>query len=267
MNGAVLRASLGAVARTLSIVSLGTGAFFFLILLSFPSFIGEGGIAAEFFREPPRYIEAFLGGSASFVEPSGWLVVGMTHPVILALQTSGALMIAAGSVAAELERGSLELVLTRPVRRSSFLAAKMTASLVAVTVVHLGGLAGVLVARATIPEVGAIDVADGLLAFLGSMVLFWAFAAVGTLVSAVSSLRGRAVGAGVGIIVASFFLNFLANLFEGLRWLGYASPFHYFRAGDLVEGRGLADLWVLVGLGVAAAFLAFRRFARRDLTS
>lgn len=267
MNGAVLRASLGGVARTLAIVALATGAFFFLILLSFPSFIGEGGAATEFFREPPRYIEAFLGGSASFVEPSGWLVVGMTHPVILALQTSGALMIAAGSVAAELERGSLELVLTRPVPRRSFLAAKLVGALVTVTVVHAGGIAGVLIARATIAEVGSIGLDDIGLAFLGSWVLFAAFAAVGTLLSSVSSLRGRAVGAGVGVVVGSFFLNFLANLFEGLDWLGSVSPFRYFRPGELVDGRGVASLWVLLALAAAAAGLAFRRFGKRDLTA
>lgn len=267
MSRTVFGASLRSVARPLLIVTLATGGFFYLILLSFPAFVGVGGggIASEFFREPPAFIEAFLGGSANLFEASGWLVVGMTHPVILSLQTAGALMIAAGSVAAELERGSLELALARPIGRTPFLAAKMAASLVTVTVVHAGGLVGALVARVTIAEV-AIDPGDTALAFLGSWVLFGAFAMVGVLVSASSSLRGRAVGAAVGVVVAGFFLNFMATLIEEIDWLRYASPFHYFRAGDLMRGDGVPDLLVLVALGVAAALAALRRFGTRDLT-
>lgn len=267
MNGRVFRAAFGGAARPLLFVTLGAAAFFYLVLVSFPSFIGQGGGGfAEFFQEPPRFIEAFLGGSANFFEPSGWIVVGMTHPVILALQTAGALMVASGAVATELERGTLELVLSRPVGRMSFLAAKMAASLATVTIVQIGGVIGTLIARWTIPEVSSVPVGDILAAFLGSWVLFGAFAMVGVLISAGSSLRGRATGAAVGVVVAGFFANFMATLIDEVDWLRYVSPFHYFRAGDLMRGEGLLDLLVLVVLGAVAAAVGIRRFATRDLT-
>ena len=267
MNGRVFWASLRGAGRPLLFVTLGTAAFFYLVLLSFPSFIGQGGEGfTEFFREPPRYIQAFLGGSADFLEPSGWIVVGMTHPVILALQTAGALMVASGAVATELERGTLELVLSRPVGRTPFLSAKMAASLGTVTIVQIGGVVGTLIARWTIPEVSAVTVGDILLAFLGSWVLFGAVAMVGVLISAGSSLRGRATGAAVGVVVAGFFANFMASLIDEIDWLRYASPFHYFRPGDLMRGEGLLDLLVLVGVGALAAAAGIRRFATRDLT-
>lgn len=271
MSGPVFRQALRQVVRPSIIVSLATGAFFYLILLSSSSFVTDIATdpsqAPGFFREPPKAIEAFLGGSADFFSPEGWLAAGMLHPVVLALQTAGALMVAGGAVAAELERGSLELVLSRPVGRGSFLRAKAAAALATVTSVHLGALGGAFLARAFVEGVDGIPVARILLVLAASWLLFAAFAMIAMLISARSSLRGRAVGATVGIVVASFFLNFMALLFDEIRGLRFASPFHYFRPADLLSGEPFAgDLAVLAAVAVGCALLAGRRFARRDLT-
>jgi len=266
MNGAVFRTTLRESARSIAIVTLGLAAFFYLVLLSSSAFLDDIFAAPGFFRQPPKAIEAFLGGSANFLEPSGWLVTAMMHPVALALATVAAVGIAAGAVATELERGSLELVLARPVSRRAFLLGKLGASLVAVTAAQAGGVAGVLIARLTVDRVDEIAVADVLVTFLGAWLLFAAFAAVATFFSAGSSLRGRALAAGVGVIVASFFANFVALLFDEVGGLRYATPFHYFRPGELMEGSAVADLGVLLALGVLFTALAVRRFQRRDLT-
>jgi beta-exotoxin I transport system permease protein len=57
-----------------------------------------------FFQSPPKALTAFLGGTADFFHAAGWLSAGMSHPVILSLLTSSALLVAAGSVATEVER-------------------------------------------------------------------------------------------------------------------------------------------------------------------
>lgn len=265
MNLSVFRVTVREIRRAALVVAVGLGAFFYLVLLSSSTFVSDAA-SVGFFRQPPRAVEAFLGGSANFLDPSGWLVIGMMHPVVLALQTAGALMVAAGAVATELERGTLELVLSRPLPRSAFLTAKMTASLATVTVVHAGGLGGVLVARVSVSGVDKIALGDVLAAFFGSWTLFAAFAMVGVFLSAGSSLRGRAIGAAVGVVVASFFANFIALLFDEVRELRFVTPFHYFRPAEIVEGRALGDLAVPAGLVVAFGVLAVWRFARRDLT-
>jgi ABC-2 type transport system permease protein len=221
VNPTVYRVSLRESLKSAVILSVGLGAFFYLVLLSSAAFIDDIR-QVPFVQDPPRVFEAFLGGAADFARPSGWLVTGMMHPIVLSLQTAGALTIAAGAVATELERGTLELVLTRPVPRWSFLLAKMTAALTMVTIVQLGGLAGVLIARPTVAGVEQIAVAEVLRAFLGSWVLFAAFAMVATYLSARSSLRGRALGAAVGVVVASFFVNFISLLFDEVEALGLA---------------------------------------------
>jgi ABC-2 type transport system permease protein len=266
MSARVFAQSLRQVRRGLIAVGVGAAAFFYLLLLSSSSFATESSIEG-FLREPPRAIQALMGGSFDFLNPSGWVATGMSHPITLSLFTASALMIASGAVATEVERGTIDLVLTRPIHRISFLAGKAAASIVAVTFVEVMGFSAALVARLTIDGLDEVAVPELGRAFLGSWLLFSGFAMVSVLISSQVSLRGRAVGLSAGIVVLSFFVNFTALLIDEVYELRFLSPFHYFRAVDVMAGDALADLVVLVGLGVAAIATALFSFSRRDIGS
>jgi ABC-2 type transport system permease protein len=264
VNLDVFAQSLRQVRKSLIAVGLGVAVFFYLILLSSSSFATDSGVQG-FLREPPRAVEALMGGSVNFLHPSGWVAAGMSHLLTLSLFTASALMIASGAVATEVERGTIDLVLTRPVRRTSFLAGKAAASLVAVTFVEAMGFVSALIARLTIDKVDDVAVAELARAFLGSWLLFSGVAMVALLISALSSLRGRATGAGVGVVVAFFFVNFIALLIDQLYGLRFLSPFHYFRPAEVMMGDAMAALWVLGALAVVAAATAMVTFASRDI--
>jgi ABC-2 type transport system permease protein len=267
VNAVVFRQSLRQAVRTMAVLTGAAGLFYYLVLLSSSSFLKGASGFSGFFAHPPRAISAFLGGSVDLLHPAGWGAAGMTHPVTLALLTAAAFNIAAGSVATEIERGTIDLVLSRPVGRVPFLTAKAAAALVMVTSVEAGGLVGVLVAKATISRIGEVGLADTLRAFAVSWVMFAAFAMIAVLASARSSLRGHALGISVGVVVGTFFVNFVALLIDGLYGIRFVSPFHYFRPGDLLTGAGpAADVAALAAVAVAAAGTALWSFTRRDLT-
>jgi ABC-2 type transport system permease protein len=206
-----------------------------------------------------------MGGSFDFLRPAGWVATGMSHPLTLSMFTASALMISSGAVATEVERGTIDLVLSRPIRRTSFLAGKAVAAIVAVTYVEAMGFLSAIVARLTIEEVAQVSVAELGRAFFGSWLLFGGFAMIGVLVSAHASLRGRAIGLSVGVVILSFFVNFMALLIDELYGLRFLSPFHYFRAVEVMAGDSLSSLWVLVGLGASAAAAALVTFSKRDI--
>jgi beta-exotoxin I transport system permease protein len=265
VSGPVFRQTLRQAGRTIAILSVASGAFYYLILLASHSFL-NGQTSIEFFRHPPKAIEAFLGGSANFLSPSGWLAAGMTHPVTLALMTAAAMVVASGSVASEVERGTIDLVLSRPVGRTRFLLAKAVASIVAVTAAEAGGLVGVLLARASISHIDEISISSILSAFLASWILFVALSMIGVLASSVSSLRSRALGLAVGAVVGWFFLNFIALLIDGVSGMRFVSPFHYFSPGTILAGTAEGwDLAVLAGLAAVSLVAATWWFDRRDL--
>jgi ABC-2 type transport system permease protein len=268
----VFRQSVGQVGRSLVFLTLGAAAFHYLVLLASSAFLGDAPQQAfenapEFFTQPPEAVEAFLGGSVDFLSPQGWVASAMTHPITLAIFTGAALSVAAGAVAAEVERGTVDLVLSRPVGRVPFLLGKAAATLAAVTAPEAGAAAGVLVATLTVERVNELTAADLWRPFLGSWLLFVALGMVGLLISARSSLRSRAIGMTVAIIVVWYFVNFIALLIDEISAARYASPFHYFRAADFLTGEPIAtDAAVLAAMATVALSLGLWWFSRRDLT-
>jgi ABC-2 type transport system permease protein len=268
----VLRQSLGQVARALIMLTLGAAAFHYLVLLASSAFLGAAprevfDEAPEFFTQPPEAVEAFLGGSVDFFTPAGWVASVMTHPITLAIFTGAALAVAAGAVAAEVERGTVDLVLARPVGRARFLLGKAAATVAAVTAVEAGALAGVLVATLTVERMDEISLSELWRPFLASWLLFVALGMVGLLVSARSSLRSRAIGMTIAAIVVWYFVNFIALLIDEVAGVRYASPFHYFRAADFLSGEPIAlDAVVLAGVAGVALAIGLWWFSRRDLT-
>lgn len=267
MNGPAFHLAIRQSARTAAIVSIGLGLFYWVIMLSSSSFAGDSADLPKFFLKPPRAVSALVGGSTDFLSARGWLATGMFHPIVLSLQTAGAFLVAAASGATELERGTLDLVLSRPVPRGDYLRARMAAGIVLLGLVELGGITGILLSRATIPTARSLDMGNALLGFAGSWLLFTAFSMITLWVFVRAHLRSRALGASIGIVVSGFFVNFVSLLFDHLRWMRFATPFHYFRAGDVVnEGRLPADLLILFGLALVFGSLALRDFRRRDLS-
>jgi ABC-2 type transport system permease protein len=268
MNGPAFRHATRHTVRTAIILAIGLGLFYWVIMFSSASFIGKPGEPIpSFFSKPPRAISAFTGGSADFLHAQGWLATGMVHPVVLALLTVGAFIVSTGSGATELERGTLDLILSRPVKRRSYLASRAAASLVILTIVEIGGLIGMLISRSSVRGARALSLRDIFIAFGLQWLLFATFSMIALAIFARAHLRSRALGVAVGIVVGTFFVNFVSLLFDSTYWMRFFTPFHYFGAARAVNHEPyLTDTFVLAAIGVVATIIALRSFATRDLT-
>jgi ABC-2 type transport system permease protein len=266
VNRHVLVQALRQAARTMVALCVGAALFFYLVLASSSSFLSQAAPDTPWLRNPPRAMRALLGGSTDFFDPAGWVVTGMAHPITLALFTAAALNVAAGGVAAEVERGTIDFVLSRPVSRRSYLTAILVASLLVVTAVELSGFLSTLLARQTVTGLDQLGVAQLGRVFFGSWTLFAAISAVAVLISANVSYRGRALALSAGFVVLSFFANFAALMLDQLYRLRRVSIFHYFQPAQLIgDHASMADLIVPAGLGTAAAAAALVSFSRRDI--
>ncbi|HVL32941.1 MAG TPA: ABC transporter permease subunit [Actinomycetota bacterium] len=267
MNGATFRLAVRQALPGALVTALGLGVFFWVIMVSSSGFAGEPGNLPPFLLRPPRAVRALVGGSFDFTAPQGWLSTGVFHPVVLSLQTLGAFLVATGSGVTELDRGTLDLVLARPVSRRSYLLARAAAALVVLTIVEAGGLIGALVSRQTVSGAATLPIEDIALVFAGSWVLFAAFAMAALAIFAIAHLRGRALGVAIGMVVATFFFNFLSLLFEAFEWIRFFSPFHYYGAREMLSGGPWVGGTVVLGaIAVASLGIAIVGFERRDLT-
>ena len=155
-------------------------------------------------------------------------VLPWIHPLVLTLYWVHGITFLTRFPAGEVDRGTADVFLALPVSRNQILRAELvvcSASLVVLVAANwLGTAIGALAAGRPLPEFGRLlPVCANLYALL------LAVGGATTLISCVSSRRGRAVGAAVTVVLGSFLLNFVAQFFAPLAKLGKLSLLTYYR--------------------------------------
>jgi len=250
------------------VLGLSIAAFFGLSILTiWLTLRAERAIEAANFEQGGRSLRGFrLLGARDFstlsLEVSFW-----NHPLIILTVLGWAITRGAAAVSGEIERGSLDLVLSRPISRSLFLLSHVTFAVLGVFALAAALIAGNVLGSQFFavkePPSIAILMRPGLmLATLG-------LAAYGyTLpLSAIDIVRWRP-----GLIASAFTLAgviamTVAPQFEGYEWLERVSIFRaYAPITVATNGAPLAYnatvLTVVFAVGVVLSFLAF---SRRDL--
>lgn len=190
------------------------------------------------------------------------------HPLILLTLMGWAIARATAAVAGEIERGTLDLTLTRPVRRSTYLAAQVFVAVGIFAVLALALMAGHLLSprlfRLANPPVWTRYLPSILmLAGLGLAIFGY------TLVLSARELsRARAGILGMGITLAGLAGLITAGQLEGYEWLSKLSVFEYFAPVGISmswESVMSTNLGVLLGTFASGVALAFLVFLNRDL--
>ncbi len=233
------------------------------------AFGGEAGLERLVDQLPPlaqTLIQA-QSGLLGITSLAGYLSTGYTHPLYLTLASATLVGFAARSLAGEMERGTIQLALARPVSRWRVYGARVigvAAFALALSVAGpLGMTVGMLIARPDgelhydhLPQLG-----------LTTLALFWAIGGVTLFGSAAASTTGRVVAWAIAGLVASYFVDFFAAIwsalepFEPLSIFGYYDP-----ASALVRGTVPVENVVVLGVtGAVGALAGLAVFVRRDL--
>jgi ABC-2 type transport system permease protein len=199
---------------------------------------------------------------------AAWVTVGQEHPLLLG--AASLFLIGGGvrAIAGELEGGTLELVLTRPVSRVRYLRAWVAVLVPGAAGIALAYSLGCILAWELFHPVGGhVHPWHMLESAVYTTLLLTAIAGVSLLASSLSSERGRALSWAVGLVVGSYAWNFLLSLVSSLRPLARLSPWWYYAPGALID-RGTIpwlDSGVLLAITLVTGALALRVFVRRDL--
>jgi ABC-2 type transport system permease protein len=214
-------------------------------------------VVARYVRE---IVEAVGGGQLGAVipDPSVGDAVAQFTKNVGQLGAVIAILLSMGAIATEKDRGTAAFVLTKPVTRPAFIAAKVVAigGLLALALAVAGGLAWVYTAILFEPLAAA--------GFAAAVALVWlslaVFAALTFLASVIAPSALLAGGIGLGLLFASGFLSILPTV-------GAYLPTSLWAAADRVAvgtapdpllGPVLVNLALVAGsIGLAAAI--FRR--------
>ena len=276
----------------------------FFTILGAAQGIGKEVFDEVVFKGPGKITQAVLGGSdIQFERPDDFLAVELLHPVVVILITVWAVGRSGAAIAGEIDRGTMELLLSQPVPRSRLILAHFLVDCVTIPTICLSIYAGT---QLGLYLVGPFEVDYSILAklppnaqafvqqgppelvvhadrqpaaLLNLAALAFALSGLTMLVSALGRSRTRSIGvAGLGAIIM-FTANVMGQLYEGAAAIRPLTAFYYYQpqlvwlkrdwSANLTQawgfGGAVPGALVLMLVGLASYSAAVAIFDRRDI--
>ena len=214
---------------------------------------------------PEGLLEAFgIEGGLSLSEYSNFMnieMLGLIFPIAVAVF---AIMQGAGTVAEEVETGTVSLWLSIPVERWRLLLGKSIALIVA------GGFISAVTALTV--WFGSVLV-DGDVAAGGALALFvvllgftLAVGGIAVLSSSFANSRGRAGAIAAAVVLAGYILSIVASLSQSFDWVRFLSIFTAYKPLPAMQDASVpAATLALYAVGLACGAAGLLIFQRRDI--
>ena len=244
---------------------VGVAAVVLMYAAFYPSIKESAADLQAYMENLPDAIRSIVAGedytsAVGYLESEFFNTMGALIVLIFAIGAG------ARSIAGEEESGTLDLLLSTPVRRRQVLATKAIA------------IVGAAVALAVIAAVSitlfgpvfdlSVPLADVMAACVMLALLGLSFGGIAFAVGAAAGRRSLANGVAGGLAVVTFIVHAIG---PSVDWLGPYRPFSPFRwyqePGLLAGGLHLRNVLVLTGIAAVSYIVAHVTFERRDLAS
>jgi ABC-2 type transport system permease protein len=214
----------------------------------------------------PKQLMEFGGGDIFSL--SGSIALGTIHPIALVLNSVFAVGFAVAAVAGERQRGTLEVLLARPLSRRTVYVTLLAAALLFVGVAVAATMVGIAFGSAIAGVVSELKPERLPLLWLNGVLLFGAIASIALAASVSFDRLSPALGITVAVVVVMYFLEVIGQFWADAKFLQPYSLFHYYDPKDILEGNARTGDFVLLAIVAAVAIgWAVFEFPRRDLAA
>jgi ABC-2 type transport system permease protein len=220
----------------------------------------------QFLDLMPSIVKSILGGESLQVgNTSGLIAIGYQHPFVLFLFMFFAVGVPTGLLTGEVQSGTMELVLSRPVIKTHVYICAGLLTLVGMFALVMVMFLGTVVAT-NVYDFGEPIPLELFFRIAINGGLFASTAGAVTLLCA-AALRSRnmAVGAAVGFLVVNYFISIISEWWPRMGFLKGVTLFYYVGGLEIVAGWPIVDMCVLTAILLIAAFSGAIVWQRRDL--
>ncbi len=265
MNGPLFWRTVAANRVRLVMCALGLAVWGLVLPMMYATF---GRDMARLMGSSPMLEQFSRFGGGDLLSLNGAIALGFIHPFTLLLVGIMAIGFPAIAIAGERQRGTLEVILARPISRHRLYLTLLVAGLLFVGVllaVELG--ANALSAMAM--GVGAELAMDRMpVLWLSGWLLFSAYLAIAFAASVSFDRLPPALGVPLVFLLLNYLADVIGSLWPDASWLRDWSMFSLVKAQPVLSGStSMSDLAILAGVAVAAIGYAWVVFPRRDLAA
>jgi ABC-2 type transport system permease protein len=235
----------------------------------FPSFYNEREKFSELVDAYPEgLMEVFnIDATALLNSLEGFIAAehfSLIWPIILIIL---ALTYASSSIAGEIDKGTIELLLAQPISRLKIFLAKYFSGLVIITVFIL--LSNFSVVPFALLHNVDFQLQNYLTVSIIGFLFVFAIYGICIMLSSISSSRGKPMAITGGILIIMYALNVFSALQESVEYLKYASFFYYydFAAAAIHNQLDILNVAVFLTVGIITSVAAVIIFVKRDIAT
>ena len=244
----------------------------------------DAGIGVDFIRQtifqgPGKIIQTLLGGDSIRLEfAQDMLSMAYVHPLTQVILCVWAIGRASGAIAGELDRGTMELLLAQPLRRSQVILAHLAIDVITIPILCLSLWAGTCVGAYLVgfTESTQAELRVYLWRFGPALVnvglLVFAVSGITMVISAAGRFRGRVLGGAVLFGLLQFLVNVIGQLWTPMEPFLHFTVFYCYQPQPIIvnaDWAAQAIIWqrfaVLAAAGAIGYALALWTFCKRDL--
>lgn len=239
-----------------------------LLTLLIPKVQAGFGEAMDKLPFAKQMIAALLGTEVgNQIAAETMAAVLWVHPIVLALVWFHAINLSTRVPAGEVDRGTIDFLLGLPVSRRKVYWCEVATILASGILLLMSGFAGHRLVASAMPLAWRPNASTAMVIMANLYCLYMAVAGIGLLTSTLSNRRGWAMGIVFALVLASFLLNFAAQVWAPAKSIAMLGILEYYRPALILQtGKWpLDDLAVLVAIAGISIIAGSEVMARRSL--
>jgi len=248
-----------------------------------PSF-SIGGVTIDFvrnvlFKGSGQIIQSIMGGAEIDISKTFHLMsIAYVHPLTFIILCIWAVGRSTETVAGEIDRGTMELLLAQPIRRSHVILASLVVDMTAIPLLCLSIWGGTYLGtwlmgmqESGLAENLHVDPWRFLPGLINVACFVFAVSGYTLLLSARGRFRSRVMGLATLVTLVMFLVNVIGQLWPAMEWLRPFTIFYHYLPQPMIlhEHWSTAEVWqhlgVLAGIGAVGYAWAWWSFCKRDL--
>ena len=244
--------------------SLGMAYMGSLIIIFADNLASQMALMEKLLNSMPEGMMDFFGGLEGFATPAGFIDGKLFSqlPIMLGIF---AIIVGAGLVVSDEENGMMDILLGRPISRSTLFFSRVLGVILASIIILVAGAMSAIIPLAWV-DIG-ISADKMMLAFLPAWVQVLFFLSLTLFLSMILPSQKIAASVAGVYLIFGYVIDGMANITDKLSTVAIFSPMKYYQGGAILLDERLRWDW-LAGVfffAVLFALLAWRKFLTRDL--
>lgn len=253
--------------KALIIWSLTISFMIFLLMSLFPSFAENSEAMEEFLKAYPEgFLEAFGLDKVSMTSILGYFNTE-AYSFLTLFGSIYAMILSASLLSKEENEKTIEFLLAKPVTRIEILTNKLALLILNLFLFTIINSITAYIAFEAF-KIEDYDKSVLFLLLIAPFLLYLTFASIGFLFSVFIKKTKSVYSLSIGLVLAAYFLNIIANVSDKLTFLKYFSPFHYVDSADIIvnEQLDISNIIVMLLITSVCISLSYYLYIKKDIT-